>query len=138
VLGHQRNEFPYAARCDGKLQHLAIPLIQTEDHVLARCPPTSFPRGFTAEHGLIHLDLTRESRQLLQGLLVDRLSQDLEPPLNGILMNRYLEAQTICRNAKTEEFYQATFPIRGDPGLGPSRLTELPGQTAAATALLPR
>jgi hypothetical protein len=69
-----------------------------------------------------------------EGLLVDRLSQDLKPPLNGALVHGRLEAQTIRRYAEAKERYQAAFPIRGNPGLGPSRLTEPSGQAADAAA----
>ena len=53
-------------------------------------------------------------------------------------MHGHLETQPIGRNAETKELDEAAFPIRGDPGFGPARLTELAGQATAATALMPR
>jgi hypothetical protein len=37
-----------------------------------------------------------------------------------ILMHGQLETQPIGRNAEREELDQAAFPVRGDPGFGPT------------------
>lgn len=98
------------SRRNRKRKYSPIPLIQTKDHLFARCTPATFASSLTSKHRFIHLNFSRNVRLLKfnKCLIINRLTNYCKNSLDRF--QRYLSIflYPICWNSQNKKIKYMT------------------------------